>query len=190
MMEEGTRILGIDPGSRTTGYGVINVSGRRFAHVASGALAVGGDRPLADRLLSLFDSLADLIRLHRPAIVSIEDVFYAQNVRSAITLGHARGAALVAAAQAGVPVKAYAAAEIKMAVAGTGRAEKAQVQEMVRAILGLARRPGPDAADALAAAICHAQRAPVIARIARAAGDDALLSPRRRGVLRAGRVLP
>jgi crossover junction endodeoxyribonuclease RuvC len=189
-MAEGTRILGVDPGSRTTGYGVIEVCGRRFVHVASGALALGADRPLASRLFSLFDSLAGLIRDHRPAIVSIEDVFYAQNVRSAITLGHARGAALVAAAQAGVPVRAYAAAQIKMAVAGSGRAEKAQVQEMVRAILGLVRRPGPDAADALAAAICHAQCAPTLARIARAAGCGARPSAGRGGAPRARRVIP
>jgi crossover junction endodeoxyribonuclease RuvC len=142
-MAEGTRILGVDPGSRTTGYGVIEVCGRRFVHVASGALALGADRPLASRLFSLFDSLAGLIRDHRPAIVSIEDVFYAQNVRSAITLGHARGAALVAAAQAGVPVRAYAAAQIKMAVAGSGRAEKAQVQEMVGSSAGRRARPTP-----------------------------------------------
>lgn len=189
-MAEGYRVLGIDPGSRTTGYGVIEVRGRRFAHVSSGALAVGADRPLASRLLSLFEGLSAVIRDHQPAIVSIEDVFYAQNVRSAITLGHARGAALVAAARAGVPVCAYAAAQIKMAVVGTGRAEKAQVQEMVRAFLGLARRPAPDAADALAAAICHAQRAPTLARIARAAGGAALPAMGRRGAIRARRVIP
>ncbi len=188
-MGEGYRVLGVDPGSRTTGYGVIEVCGRRFAHVASGALAVGAERPLASRLLSLFESLAAVIRDHQPAIVSIEDVFYAQNVRSAITLGHARGAALVAAAQAGLPVRAYAAAQIKMAVVGSGRAEKAQVQEMVRTILGLARRPAPDAADALAAAICHAQCAPTLARIARAAGEGARLSPGGRGARRARRLI-
>ncbi len=189
-MGEGYRVLGVDPGSRTTGYGVIEVLGRRFSHVASGALHLGADRPLASRLLSLFECLAGVIRDHQPAIVSIEDVFYAQNVRSAITLGHARGAALVAAAHAGLPVRAYAAAEIKMAVVGSGRAEKAQVQEMVRAILGLVRRPAPDAADALAAAICHAQCAPTLARIARAAGPGARISTARRAAPRTRRVIP
>jgi crossover junction endodeoxyribonuclease RuvC len=109
-----------------------------------------------------------VITLHKPDILSVEDVFYARNVRSAITLGQARGAALVAASRAGLQVQAYSPAEIKMAVAGYGGAEKGQVQRMVRAILSLEHLPSPDAADALAAAICHAQRAPVAARIAAA----------------------
>ncbi len=188
-MGEGIRVLGIDPGSRTTGYGVIEVRGRRLTHLASGAIAAGAQGPLASRLLSVFEGLCGIIRDHRPAIVSIEEVFYAQNVRSAITLGHARGAALVAAAQAGLPVCAYATAQIKMAVVGTGRAEKAQVQEMVRVFLGLAQRPAPDAADALAAAICHAQRAPTLARIRRAAGGSLPPAVSRRA-LGARRVIP
>jgi crossover junction endodeoxyribonuclease RuvC len=170
-MEEDRRILGVDPGSRTTGFGIIDVRGRACTHVASGSFAASPARPLEERLLTIFEDLAALIDRHRPAVVCVEDVFYAQNIRSAITLGHARGMVLLAAARAGLSVCPYSAAEIKMAVVGSGRAEKSQVQEMVRTLLGLGRRPGPDAADALAAAICHAHRAPTLARIARAAAE-------------------
>jgi crossover junction endodeoxyribonuclease RuvC len=165
----GYRVLGVDPGSRTTGFGLIEVSRRRLTHVDSGALAVGASLPVEARLLKVFDALSQLIAQYAPDVLSVEDVFFARNVRSAITLGQARGAALVAASRAGVPVCSYTPAEIKMTVAGNGRAEKGQIQEMVRAILSLERLPSVDAADALAAAICHAQRAPMAKRVALAA---------------------
>jgi crossover junction endodeoxyribonuclease RuvC len=184
-MAEGYRVLGVDPGSRVTGFGLIEVSGRRLAHVSSGALSVRASLSLERRLLSIFEGLTRIIREHDPAVLCVEDVFYAQNVRSAITLGHARGAVLVAACRAGLPVRAYSPAEIKMTVAGSGRAEKAQVQQMVRAILSLPDLPGPDAADALAAAICHAQQAAMCARIAPAASRRS-----RRGAARPAGVVP
>jgi crossover junction endodeoxyribonuclease RuvC len=168
-MAESYRVLGVDPGSRVTGFGLIEVSGRRLTHVSSGALSARSSLSLERRLLSIFEGLTRIIREHDPGVLCVEDVFYAQNVRSAITLGHARGAVLVAACRAGLPVRTYSPAEIKMTVAGSGRAEKAQVQQMVRAILSLPDLPGPDAADALAAAICHAQQAAMRARIAPAA---------------------
>jgi crossover junction endodeoxyribonuclease RuvC len=165
----GFRVLGVDPGSRTTGFGLIDVSRRRLTHVDSGALAVGGSLPIEARLLRVFDALTRIISRHAPDVLSVEDVFFARNVRSAITLGQARGAALVAASRAGVPVHTYTPTEIKMTVAGNGRAEKGQIQEMVRAVLSLEKLPCTDAADALAAAICHAQRAPMAERLALAA---------------------
>jgi len=164
-MADSYRVLGVDPGSRVTGFGLIEVAGRRLTYVASGAISSAASFALERRLLSIFEGLTRIIRVHAPTVLSVEDVFYAQNVRSAITLGHARGAALVAACHAGLLVRAYSTAEIKMTVAGSGRAEKAQVQQMVRAILSLPEIPGPDAADALAAAICHAQHAAMLARI-------------------------
>jgi crossover junction endodeoxyribonuclease RuvC len=162
------RVLGIDPGSRMMGYGVIDVRGARLDHVDSGTVSISLRLPMAARLLSVFESVTGLIARHAPGLLAVEDVFYARNVRSAITLGQARGAVLIAAAKAGLAVHTYAPAEIKMAVAGSGRAEKAQVQVMVRAILSLETLPPTDAADALAAAICHAQRAKLDARVERA----------------------
>jgi len=164
-MAEQYRVFGVDPGSRVTGYGVIDVHGVRLTHVESGAIPIDFRRPIEARLLTVFERMGALIARHTPDVISIEDLFHARNVRSAITLGQARGAALLAASKAGLPVRSYAPAEIKMTVAGTGRAEKGQVQEMVRAILGLDSLPGSDAADALAAAICHAQRRQLETRI-------------------------
>ncbi|MDP3936992.1 MAG: crossover junction endodeoxyribonuclease RuvC [Deltaproteobacteria bacterium] len=159
------RVLGVDPGSRITGYGVVDVRGGRLTHVDSGVISIDFRSPIEARLLNVFDQLSALIARHSPDLVSIEDLFHARNVRSAITLGQARGAALLAASRAGLPVRSYAPAEIKLTVAGSGRAEKGQIQQMVRAILALDGAPGPDAADALAAAICHAQRRQLETRI-------------------------
>lgn len=164
------RVLGIDPGSRKMGYGVIDVRGTHLDHVDSGTVSIDSRRPMHARLLAVFESITALIARHSPGLLSVEDVFHARNVRSAITLGQARGAVLVAASKAGLAVHSYAPAEIKMAVAGTGRAEKGQVQEMVRAMLSLEILPGADAADALAAAICHAQRRQLDSRLGRTAG--------------------
>lgn len=167
------RVLGVDPGSRSMGYGVIDVRGTRLDHVDSGTVSISARRPMEARLLSVFESITGLIARHAPVLLSVEDVFYARNVRSAITLGQARGAVMIAASKAGLAVHTYAPTEIKMAVTGSGRAEKGQVQVMVRAILSLETLPPEDAADALAAAICHAQRAKLDARVERAARSAA-----------------
>ena len=167
------RVLGVDPGSRIMGYGVIDVRGTRLNHVDSGTVTISSRRPMEARLLSVFESITGLIARHAPGLLSVEDVFYARNVRSAITLGQARGAVMIAASKAGLAVHTYAPAEIKMAVAGSGRAEKGQVQVMVRAILSLEALPPVDAADALAAAICHAQRSKLDAQVERSARGTA-----------------
>jgi crossover junction endodeoxyribonuclease RuvC len=153
------RILGIDPGSRVTGYGVIDAAPGNLSFVACGTIRVA-DRPsFAGRLDAIFSGLNEVIQLHQPQVVAIEDVFLATNPRSALKLGHARGAAMVAATQNGLAVREYNAKAIKQAVVGYGQAEKRQVQHMVRVLLGLTGIPSPDAADGLAVAICHANHA-------------------------------
>lgn len=154
------RIFGIDPGSARTGYGCVQTDGSRHRLVAFGSIAAPTGSSFPRKLQLIHQALAALIAEHRPDCIAIEDVFHARNVRSALKLGHARGVALLAAAEAGVPVAEYAPAEIKMAVVGYGRAEKRQMQHMVQMLLGLAEAPAPhDAADALAVAICHSHRA-------------------------------
>src|SRR5262249_14522563 len=152
----GVRIFGIDPGSERTGYGCIETDGARHSMILCGAIATGSAAALPDKLLDIPTRLAGLLRRCGPQAVAIESVFHAVNARSALKLGHARGVAMLAAIEAGVPVFEYAPAEVKRAVVGYGRAEKAQVQHMVKLLLGLASAPAPnDAADALAVAICH-----------------------------------
>lgn len=149
------RILGVDPGSRVTGYGLIEVVGSRQRCVAHDVIRLP-ERPLEQRLLLLLTRLRELIAEHRPDEVAMEEVFVRRNVASALVLGQARGAALCAVAEAGLPLHEYAPASIKLAVAGSGRAEKAQIQRMVRVLLNLPAPPAEDAADALACALCHA----------------------------------
>lgn len=150
------RVFGIDPGSGRTGYGCIDSDGSRLRFVACGAIAaVPGDR-LPQKLSRIHASLKDLLAMHRPDCVAIENLFHAKNARSALILGHARGVAMLAAVDAGLPVIEYTPAEVKVAVVGYGRAEKTQMQQMVKLLLGLEVVPTPhDAADALALAICH-----------------------------------
>ena len=149
------RVFGIDPGSERTGYGCVETDGSRHRMVSCGAITSRAPT-FADRLLAIHTRLAALIEESRPDFVAIESLFFAANVRSALKLGHARGVAMLAAVEAGVPVVEYTPAEIKRAVVGYGRAEKHQVQQMVKLLLGLAALPSPhDAADALAVAICH-----------------------------------
>jgi crossover junction endodeoxyribonuclease RuvC len=151
------RIFGIDPGSVRTGYGCLESEGTRHRLVTCGAVAPPAGSTLPDRLHAIHDALTRLLRDHAPDCVAIESVFHARNVRSALVLGHARGVAMLAAVQAGLPLVEYTPAEIKLATVGYGRAEKTQVQQMVKLLLGLAAPPRPhDAADALAVAICHA----------------------------------
>lgn len=149
-------VFGIDPGSERTGYGCIRSDGRRHALVACGSLSAGARAAFPDRLQAIYVGLTDLLARHRPDCVAIENIFHAKNVRSALKLGHARGVALLAASGSGAQIVEYTPAEIKRAVVGYGRAEKAQVGHMVKLLLGLAGAPQPhDAADALAVAICH-----------------------------------
>jgi crossover junction endodeoxyribonuclease RuvC len=162
------RIFGIDPGSERTGYGCVETDGSRHRIVACGAITAQPLASFPERLLQIHARLSALIAECRPDCVAIENLFHAVNVRSALKLGHARGVAMLAAVEAGVPVMEYTPAEIKRAVVGYGRAEKHQVQQMVKIILGLAAVPSPhDAADALAVAICHVHSV-VPARVASA----------------------
>ena len=150
------KILGIDPGSRTTGYGVIETQGNRLRHIDNGIIATRATAPLADRLKTIYDGVTRVIAEFGPEVVAIEQVFLAQNPQAALVLGHARGTAMVAAVNAGLPVHEYSALQVKSAVVGYGRAGKPQVQQMVKALLNLPEIAQEDAADALGVAICHA----------------------------------
>src|SRR5512138_758593 len=154
------RILGIDPGSRVTGYGVIVVNGHDLGFVACGTIRTASETDFSRRLLTIFQDLCEVIGTHAPEVAAVEDMFVDRNPRSALKLGQARGAAVVAALHHNLAVYDYPARLVKQSVAGYGQAEKGQVQQMVRALLGLDRVPSRDAADALAVAICHAHRAP------------------------------
>jgi crossover junction endodeoxyribonuclease RuvC len=152
-------VFGIDPGSDRTGYGCVESDGRRHRLILCGAIGAGANAAFPDKLVRIHRQLAEIIGECRPDCVAIENLFHAVNVRSALKLGHARGVAMLAAVEAGVPVLEYTPAEIKRAVVGYGRAEKGQVQQMVKLLLGLKSAPSPhDVADALAVAICHVQR--------------------------------
>jgi len=148
------RILGLDPGSRRTGFGVIECHGPDYRHVAHGCIAVGA-LEVAERLRIIFESLQALITEHGPGEIAVEKVFVNRNVESALKLGQARGAALCAVPQ-GVPVFEYAPRAIKLALVGSGAAEKVQVAHMIKTLLGLDGKISPDASDALAIAVCHA----------------------------------
>jgi crossover junction endodeoxyribonuclease RuvC len=149
-----TRILGIDPGSRFTGFGVIDTDGKQAHYVTSGFVRVNGET-WAERLKVIFESVTQLVRTHQPHEMSIERVFMHRNADSALKLGQARGAAICAVITHDIPVHEYSPAEIKQSVVGKGNAAKEQVQHMVRVLLNLPGTPQADAADALAAALCH-----------------------------------
>lgn len=153
------RVLGIDPGSRVTGFGVVQVlRNGRIEYVASGCVRVAkGD--IADRLKTVFDGVTEIIRTYQPTALAIEKVFLAKNADSALKLGQARGAAILAGANQTLDIAEYTALQIKRAAVGKGHAGKQQVQHMVKALLGLNAAPQADAADALACAICHAHHA-------------------------------
>lgn len=150
-----TLVLGIDPGSRITGYGIIRDTGRGCEYVASGCIRTGSGE-LRDRLQAVYRGVCEVIRLHGPVTMGIEQVFMARNPDSALKLGQARGAAIVAAAEQGLEVYEYTASQVKQAIAGTGGADKQQVQMMVMHLLKLVQKPQIDASDALAIALCHA----------------------------------
>ena len=153
------KILGIDPGLVQTGYGIITINNNDLKIVDYGVVKPGVNDGLASRLLTIFEDVSEIIKIHNPSIFSIEDVFYGKNAKSALRLGQARGAAMVAAASAGLSIHEYSARKIKQAVTGNGNAHKEQVQFMVKASLKMDKLPEPiDASDALATALCHFQQ--------------------------------
>jgi crossover junction endodeoxyribonuclease RuvC len=153
------RVLGIDPGSRYCGFGIVeDAGGTRMRHLGHGVLSLGEERSIEDRLCDLHEGLAREIAAYQPDVVAVEDVFYAKNARSALVLGQARGVAILAAAQSGAKIRSFPPSVIKMAVTGSGRAEKEQVGRMVSVLLGIVIDGRLDASDALAAAICGVLR--------------------------------
>ncbi|HCB15135.1 MAG TPA: crossover junction endodeoxyribonuclease RuvC [Gammaproteobacteria bacterium] len=170
------RLMGIDPGSRITGYGIIDMEGSRSRYVASGCIQTASDRPLPERLRTIFAGVTGVICEYQPMEVAAEQVFMHRNPDSALKLGQARGAALCAVVMAGLPVSEYAPRAIKQAVAGGGAADKNQVQRMVALLLNLPESPQADAADALAVAICHGHTRQTLNRL----GTVAVLARRRR----------
>jgi crossover junction endodeoxyribonuclease RuvC len=153
------KVFGIDPGSTRTGFGCVQSDGIRHRMVVCGAITSPASRSFPEKLKTIHVELGILIGRHRPDCVVIENLFHAANARSALKLGHARGVAMLAAVEAGVPIFEYTPAEVKQSVVGYGRAEKGQVQSMVQLLLGLAQPPAPfDASDALAIAVCHLHR--------------------------------
>ena len=150
------RILGIDPGTRITGYGLIEKQGNRLIHVDNGAIYTNSKDELPQRLKIIFEGLVEVIERYKPDVVAIEQVFMAKNAQSALKLGQARGAAIVASVNADLPVSEYTALQVKSAVVGYGKAGKSQVQQMVKALMKLPEIAQEDASDALAVAICHA----------------------------------
>jgi crossover junction endodeoxyribonuclease RuvC len=156
--QENLRILGIDPGSRATGYGVITKKENRLYYVSCGVIRLGNKYAFNDRLKVIFDGLCEVIETHKPTEAAVEDVFVAANPRTALKLGHARGVAVLAALHNDLQVHDYTPRMVKQAVVGYGNAEKQQVQQMVRVLLQLSAPPSADAADALAVAMCHANQ--------------------------------
>lgn len=156
-MTDRQRILGIDPGSRLTGFGVLDCAGDRADYVASGSVnSVDGEFP--ERLKMIFRSISEIVAEYRPDVVAVESVFMHKNAGSALKLGHARSAAICATFELDLTVFEYAPREIKQAIVGTGAATKEQIQHMIKQMLQLDGDPSPDAADALAAALCHANQ--------------------------------
>jgi crossover junction endodeoxyribonuclease RuvC len=153
------RILGLDPGLRYTGWGIIDVDGNRLRHVADGVAGARADLPLGERLVALFRQVGEVLERFRPDAAAVEETFVNKNPASTLKLGVARGVVLLAPAERGVPVAEYSANMVKKSVVGAGHAEKAQVQLMVRRLLPGCTAVRADAADALAVAICHAHRA-------------------------------
>lgn len=164
------RILGIDPGLRTTGFGVLDAEGPDLHYVASGTISTSqlASRALPERLKVLFDGIGEVVQRYQPDCASVEIVFVNVNPQSTLLLGQARGACVTALVSRNLPVAEYTALQMKQAVAGHGRAQKNQIQEMVKRLLNLGGLPGPDAADALGLAITHAHVGRATARIERA----------------------
>lgn len=149
------RVLGIDPGSLVTGYGVIDGDGSRLVHVASGGIRTRSSDPLSQRLKVIYEGLMEVIALHQPQTAAVENMFHSHNIQSALKLGHARGVALLSVVNSGLTVSEYLPMEVKKSVVGTGAADKEQVQKMVQVLLRYSCDKGYDASDALAVAVCH-----------------------------------
>lgn len=149
------RIIGIDPGSLITGYGIVEPIDGRPCHVASGRVVAPAGVPFNGRLRTIYCHLVEVIARHNPEVMAVEDLFFARNVKTALKLGHVRGVAMLAGLNAGLPIAEYSPLAVKQALVGYGRAQKEQVQEMVRLLLHLESIPEPDTADALAVAVCH-----------------------------------
>ena len=172
------RWIGIDPGLRTTGFGVIDVEGQRLTYVASGTIESGDPaKGLSDRLGTLYQGVKEVLDTYHPESAAIEEVFLNVNPRSTLMLGQARGAVIAALVSANLPVSEFSALRVKQAIVGTGRAAKPQVQEMVKRLLRLSRAPGSDASDALGVAICAAHHAQIPQAITSAASN---LTPKKR----------
>ncbi len=159
----GILILGVDPGLRNTGWGLIRVAGAQLSYVASGVVRPDPDAALAWRLVGLFEGLTEIVRIHRPGEAAVEETFVNKDARSALKLGQARGMAMLAPALAGVPVAEYAPNLIKKSVTGAGHAEKHQITAMLKVLLPKAKPASADEADALAVAICHAHHRKTVA---------------------------
>lgn len=155
-------ILGIDPGTQTTGWGLIKKEGRNIIHVDNGVISPKSKLPLSEKLLHIFLKLKKIISEFKPNAVAIEEVFVSNNAHSALILGHARGIAMLAASSANLPAHEYSTREIKKAIVGYGNAEKNQVAMMVKRLLKLPEAASPDASDALAVAVCHVQTLPLL----------------------------
>jgi crossover junction endodeoxyribonuclease RuvC len=176
-------ILGIDPGTAALGYGIIEQTGGRLREIDHGCLTTSPDQSLGERLLAIHSLVSDLIALHEPAVVAVERLFFSRNAQTAMAVGHARGVVLLAAAEHGRVVREATPNEVKSAVAGYGAADKEQVQRMVQIVLGMASRPAPDdAADALAVAVCVANRVGQPSRAGAAVLDRGASAPIERGL--------
>ena len=148
-------VLGVDPGSKVTGYGLVEKEGHRMIFVHAGTIRTSQERPFYERIDEIFRSVTEIMTRFRPQEMALEDIFFAKNVKSALKIGHARGAVLIAAVQCGIKIFEYTPLEIKKSVVGYGRATKEQVRAMTQVILKLKTQPDLDASDALATAICH-----------------------------------
>jgi crossover junction endodeoxyribonuclease RuvC len=158
-LDSGAVVLGIDPGTASTGFGLVERRGNTLVSLGGGVISTSSGQPLERRLAAIASCLGELIVAHRPAALAVEDIFFGRNVRTAFAVGQARGAVLATAGADGIPCFAYTPQAVKLAVCGSGRAGKDQVQRMVAALLGLASPPESDhAADALALAICHSNQ--------------------------------
>jgi len=162
-------VLGIDPGTAITGYGLVREDEQALILVDCGAITTPASQPLPQRLQTIYQELGGIIQVHRPVTAAVEELFFSRNVRTALAVGHARGVTLLALADAGLDIHEYKPVEVKQAIAGYGGADKQQVQEMVRMLLHLEQVPQPDdAADAVAVAVCHIHSAKMKALIANA----------------------
>lgn len=166
-------VLGIDPGTAITGYGLVREGDQGLVLVDCGVITTGSDQPLPVRLQAIYRGLASLVERYRPDVAAVEELFFSRNARTALSVGHARGVALLAMVEAGLPIYEYKPLEVKQAVAGYGGADKQQIQHMVRMLLNLEEVPQPDdAADAVAVAICHVHSARMLSLIDAARGQE------------------